>query len=98
MDFFSGERGESPPSLMENWYLCSPFQKLHKMSQLTSEQRYTISVMYKQGFAQKVIAVTINKDRSVVSRELKRNRNDLYRQYIPKGGTSDNYTEKHHSL
>lgn len=32
--------------------------------------------MYKQGFAQKVIAGTINKDRSVVSRELKRNRND----------------------
>ena len=33
-------------------------------------------MMYKQGFAQKVIAGTINKDRSVVSRELKRNRND----------------------
>ena len=46
------------------------------MSQLTSAQRYTISVMYKQGFAQKVIAETIKKDKSVVSRELKRNRND----------------------
>lgn len=33
-------------------------------------------MMYKQGFAQKVIAETINKDKSVVSRELKRNRND----------------------
>ena len=46
------------------------------MSQLTSAQRYTISVMYKQGFAQKVIAETIKKDKSVISRELKRNLND----------------------
>lgn len=46
------------------------------MSQLTSAQRYTISVMYKQGFAQKVIAETIKKDKPVVSRELKRNLND----------------------
>ena len=46
------------------------------MGQLTSAQRYTISVMYKQGFAQKVIAETIKKDKSVVSRELKRNLND----------------------
>ena len=45
------------------------------MAQLTSEQRYTISVMYRQGFKQKKIAATINKDKSVVSRELKRNRN-----------------------
>lgn len=46
------------------------------MSQLTKEQRYTISVMYQQGFSQKMIAETIKKDKSVVSRELKRNRND----------------------
>ena len=46
------------------------------MSQLTHAQRYTISVMYKQGFKQKVIAETIKKDKSVVSRELRRNRND----------------------
>lgn len=45
------------------------------MAQLTKEQRYTISEMYKQGFRQKDIAETINKDKSVVSRELKRNRN-----------------------
>ena len=32
--------------------------------------------MYKQGFPQKVIAETIKKDKSVVSRELRRNRND----------------------
>ena len=46
------------------------------MTQLTSAQRYTISVMHKQGFKQKVIAETIKKDKSVVSRELRRNRND----------------------
>ena len=45
------------------------------MTQLTKEQRYTISVMHKQGFQQKEIAATINKDKSVVSRELDRNRN-----------------------
>ena len=32
-------------------------------------------MMYKQGFPQKVIAETIKKDKSVVSRELRRNRN-----------------------
>ncbi|MBR5634524.1 MAG: helix-turn-helix domain-containing protein, partial [Prevotella sp.] len=35
-----------------------------------------VSAMYEQGFAQKVIAATIKKDKSVVSRELKRNRNE----------------------
>ena len=45
------------------------------MTQLTREQRYTISVMHKQGFQQKEIAATINKNKSVVSRELERNRN-----------------------
>lgn len=33
-------------------------------------------MMYKQGIAQKVIAAAIGKDKSVVSRELRRNRND----------------------
>lgn len=46
------------------------------MSQLTREQRYTIASMYKQGFTQKLIALAINKDKSVISRELKRNRDD----------------------
>lgn len=43
------------------------------MKHLTFEQRYTISVMKKQGCKQKEIALTIGKDKSVVSRELKRN-------------------------
>lgn len=46
------------------------------MSHLTREQRYTISVMYNRGFLQKDIAVTIGRDKSVVSRELKRNRSE----------------------
>ena len=42
---------------------------------LTREQRYTISAMHKQGCTQKKIAEAIGKDKSVVSRELKRNAN-----------------------
>lgn len=43
------------------------------MKHLTSEQRYTICVMIQQGYSQKDIALAIGKDKSVVSRELKRN-------------------------
>lgn len=43
------------------------------MSHITREQRYTISAMHKQGCSQKFIAETIGKDKSVISRELKRN-------------------------
>ncbi len=45
------------------------------MSHLTREQRYAISAMYKQGCKQKDIAAAIGKDKSVISRELSRNRN-----------------------
>ena len=43
------------------------------MKHLTLEQRYAISVMKKQYYKQKDIALAIGKDKSVVSRELKRN-------------------------
>lgn len=43
------------------------------MSHLTQEQRYTISAMKQQGYTQKAIADCIGKDKSVVSRELRRN-------------------------
>ncbi|RRD60909.1 helix-turn-helix domain-containing protein [Tannerella forsythia] len=46
------------------------------MRHLTWEQRSTISAMYKHGCTQKMIAQAIGKDKSVVSRELKRNRNE----------------------
>jgi IS30 family transposase len=43
------------------------------MSHLTCEQRYTISALNKAGYTQKAIAEAIEKDKSVVSRELRRN-------------------------
>ena len=43
------------------------------MAHLTVEQRYTISSMLKSGYSQSAIAKTINKDKSVISRELNRN-------------------------
>jgi transposase, IS30 family len=43
------------------------------MGHLSSEQRYTISVLKSKGKSQKEIAATIGKDKSVVSRELSRN-------------------------
>jgi len=43
------------------------------MAHLTSEQRYTIEVMFKAGHKQIDIAQAIGKDKSVVSREIKRN-------------------------
>lgn len=43
------------------------------MAHLTSEQRYTIAAMKASGFSRKEICLTIGKDKSVLSRELKRN-------------------------
>jgi len=52
------------------------------MSHLTHLQRYTISVMLREGYKQIQIAEAINKDKSVVSREVNRNkdnRNGVYK-------------------
>ena len=52
------------------------------MRHLTSEQRYTISVMLAQNHKQNQIALAIGKDKSVVSRAIKRNsdqRNGMYK-------------------
>lgn len=43
------------------------------MAHITQFQRYTISCMLKQGYKQTEIALAIGKDKSVVSRECKRN-------------------------
>jgi transposase, IS30 family len=51
---------------------CLP-SKVANMNHLTQEQRYTISVMREQGYSQKDIAKAIQKDKSTVSRELRRN-------------------------
>jgi IS30 family transposase len=46
-----------------------------KKVHLTPEQRYTIFVMYQKKFSQKQISEIIGKDKSVISRELSRNKN-----------------------
>lgn len=51
------------------------------MKHLTKEQRYTISVMHQSGHLQKDIAKTIGKDKSVVSRELRRNCDKRNKKY-----------------
>lgn len=43
------------------------------MSHVTSEQRYTIEVMLKEGYRQNEIAKAIGKCKSVISREIRRN-------------------------
>ena len=54
---------------------------MNKKVHLTREQRYTISKMYQNGFTQKIIAETIYKDKSVISREIKRNKNPKNGKY-----------------
>lgn len=51
------------------------------MGQLTREQRYTISVMKINGYRQIDIARTIGKDKSVISRELNRNKDKRNGEY-----------------
>lgn len=51
------------------------------MSHLTSEQRYTISVLLKQGESQTKIAETIGKNKSVVNREIHRNKDQRNGEY-----------------
>ena len=51
------------------------------MSHLTSEQRYTISVLLNRDVSQSKIAETIGKDKSVVSREIRRNRDQRSGEY-----------------
>lgn len=56
-------------------------QKFKRMGHLTKEQRYTIFVMKQQGCKINFIASAIGKDKSVVSRELKRNCDKRSEQY-----------------
>ena len=82
-------------------------QILQNMSHLTKEQRFTIFVMQQQGFRNNQIANVIGKDKSVISRALKRNcdkrsgqyranenMNGLIRQYLPKGSSFEDLTDK----
>jgi transposase, IS30 family len=53
------------------------------MSHLTTEQRYTIAQLKAKGFSQKLIAEVIEKDKSVVCRELNRNCDQRNKEYRP---------------
>lgn len=55
------------------------------MSHLTYEQRYTLSCLLKQGYNQSKIGEVLGKNKSVICRELKRNkdlRNGEYKPYL----------------
>lgn len=51
------------------------------MSQLNLEQRYTIETLYKEGYSQTYISSRINRDKSVVCREIKRNCDERDKTY-----------------
>jgi IS30 family transposase len=67
------------------------------MSHLTSGQRYTIEVLKAKNYKQKEIAEFIGKDKSVVSRELRRNsdkRNGVYKSDLAQRKYAIRQTEK----
>ncbi|WP_341907076.1 IS30 family transposase [Fluviicola taffensis] len=51
------------------------------MSHLTYEQRYTISVMLQAGYTQASISEALGRNKSVISREIARNRNGNSKKY-----------------
>jgi len=63
--------------------ILSPVKKLKIMGHLTEEQRYTISAMQQAGCTRKVICQVIGRDKSVLSRELRRNSNEQTGEYNP---------------
>jgi IS30 family transposase len=67
------------------------------MSHITNEQRYAISIMLETGCTQTYIAKTIGKDKSVISREIKRNsdtRSSEYRYDLAKRKCLKRHQEK----
>lgn len=67
------------------------------MSHLTQEQRYTIEVLHKENYSQTAIAERINRDKSVVYRELQRNcdkRNGSYRASLAQKKCEKRHSEK----
>jgi IS30 family transposase len=74
--FLSEKRREKLSSLLLNGKLftfCASSKNCNDMSQLTLAQRYTIAVLLKENFTQKQIAERLNKDKSVICREIQRN-------------------------
>lgn len=71
------------------------------MSHLTQEQRYTIEVLYNENYTQTEIASRINKDKSVVCRELKRNRdlrNGSYKATLAQKKCEKRHKEKNKNV
>lgn len=67
------------------------------MSQLTLGQRYEIAALRTQGFSITAIGTIINKDKSVISRELARNsdkRNNLYKAELAQAKTDKRHSSK----
>ena len=66
---------------MEKMTILVPRPKFTFMSHLTREQRYTIYTMLQSGYSQSEIARVINKNKSVISREISRNADGRSGQY-----------------
>ena len=64
-------------------YLWNSHPQKYSMAHLTLEQRYEISGYLKAGFSRTQVAEKINRDKSVVSREIKRNCDGRSGQYRP---------------
>ncbi len=68
-----------------------------KMAHLTIKQRYEIATLRNQNFSQSEIANSIGKDKSVISRELKRNcdaRNGLYKAELAQRKADSRHEDK----
>ena len=86
-------KGQKPSHLKWLVFLfCVLVQKLQNMSHITQEQRYTIQSMLEASYSQEVIASTIGKCKSVLSRVIKRNKDQ--RSEIYKADLAQNKYEK----
>ena len=74
-NIFSKREGNLIPNLSSEWINDSIGSrlKLSNMSHLTVKYRYSIFELLEQGFNHTAIAKATGKDKSVISRELKRN-------------------------
>lgn len=72
-------------------------QKLQSMSQITQEQRYIIETLLNENYSEKDIAARLNKNRSSIHREIKRNsdrRNNKYRASLAHCKCEKRHSEK----
>ena len=99
--FFQKKEGKAPFFPLNGiLVIYCPRRKVSYMSHVTVEQRYTIGVMLQQNYKQIEIAKAIGKDKSVVSREIKRNsdkRNGKYRSDLAQRKRNCRQKERHRS-